>query len=53
MFLNNINSQLPSNLPCKTNQKLSLAEIANDNILKLIVKLDPNKAHGHDGSVYA
>ena len=52
VFLNNGNSELPSNLSCKTNQKLSSVEITNDDIIKLIAKLIPNKAHGHDRSVF-
>ena len=46
-FINN-NSQLPPTLPYKTNERLSPVKINNDDILKIIAKLEPNKAHGHD-----
>ena len=32
----------------KTNERLSSAKITDDDILKIIAKLDPNKAHDHD-----
>ena len=32
----------------KTNERLSSVKITNDDILKIIAKLDLNKAHGHD-----
>ena len=32
----------------KTNERLSSVKITNDDILKTIANLDPNKAHGHD-----
>ena len=32
----------------KTNERLSSIKITDDDILKIIAKLDPNKAHGHD-----
>ena len=44
--LNNNNSQLPPTLFYKTNERLSSVKITNDDILKIIAKLDPNKAHG-------
>ena len=44
----NNNSQLPPTLSYKTNEKLSSTKINDDDILKIIAKLDPNNAHGHD-----
>ena len=44
----NNNSQLPRTLSYKTNERLYSIKITNDDILKIIAKLDPNKAHGHD-----
>ena len=44
----NINSQLPRTLSYKTNERLYSIKITDDDILKIIAKLDPNKAHGHD-----
>ena len=44
----NNNSQLPRILPCKTNERLYSIKITDDEILKIIAKLDPNKAHSHD-----
>ena len=44
----NNNSQLPRILSYNTNERLSSVKINNDGILKIIAKLDPNKAHGHD-----
>ena len=44
----NNNSQLPLTLSYKTNERLSSVKITNDDILKTIANLDPNKAHGHD-----
>ena len=32
----------------KTNERLYSIKITDDDILKIIAKLDPNKAHGHD-----
>ena len=46
-FISN-NSQLPPTLSYKTNERLSPVKITNDDILKIIAKLEPNKAHGHD-----
>ena len=44
----NNNSQLPRTLSYKTNEKLSSVKITDDDILKIIPKLDANKVHGHD-----
>ena len=44
----NNNSQLPRTLSHKTNERLYSIKITDDDILKIIAKLDPNKAHGHD-----
>ena len=44
----NNNSELPQTLSYKTNERLYVIKITNDDILKIIAKLDPNKAHGHD-----
>ena len=44
----NNNSQLPPTLFYKTNERLSSVKITDDDILKIIAKLDPNKAHCHD-----
>ena len=44
----NNNSQLLPNLSYKKNKRLSTVKITNDDILKIITKLDLNKAHGHD-----
>ena len=44
----NNNSQLPRTLSYKTNERLYSSKITDDDILKIIAKLDPNKAHGHD-----
>ena len=44
----NNNSQLPPTLSYKTNERLSSVKITDHDILKIIAKLDPNKAHGHD-----
>ena len=46
--LTNSNSQLPRTLSCKTNERLYSIKITDDDILKIIAKFDPNKAHGHD-----
>ena len=45
VLINN-NSQLPPTLFYKTNERLPSLKITNDNILKTIARLDPNKAHG-------
>ena len=42
------NSQFPWTLSYKTNERLYWIKITDDDILKIIAKLDPNKAHGHD-----
>ena len=42
------NSKLPKNLLFLTERRLSNVQISNDNIIKIINNLDPNKAHGHD-----
>ena len=42
------NSKLPKNLLFLTEKRLSNVQISNDNIIKIINNLDPNKAHGHD-----
>ena len=47
-FLINNNSQLPPILSYKTTERLSSVKITDDDILKIITKLDPNKANGHD-----
>ena len=44
----NNDSQLPPPLSYKSNKRLSSVKITDDNILKTIAKLDPNKGHGHD-----
>ena len=36
----------------KTNEKLSSAKITDDDILKIIAKLNPNKVHGHKISIH-
>ena len=43
----NNNNQLPRTLSYKTNERFSV-KITDDDILKIIAKLDPNMAHGHD-----
>ena len=44
----NNKAQFPPNLSYKQNERLSSVKITDDDILKVIAKLDPNKAHGHD-----
>ena len=44
----NIDSQLPRTFSYKTNERLSSVKITDDDLLKIIAKLDPNKAHDHD-----
>ena len=44
----NNNSQLPPSLSYKTNERLSSVKITDDDILKIIAKLDPNKAYSRD-----
>ena len=42
-------SKLPSRLHFLTDQALSMLKfVNNDDILKIIINLKPNKAHGHD-----
>ena len=42
------NGQLPPTLSYKTNERLSSVKITDDEIFKIIAKLDPNTAHAHD-----
>ena len=42
------NSVLPSRKSSKTNKRLQKLNIKEDDILKIIRKLNVNKAHGHD-----
>ena len=42
------NSELPKRLLFLTEKRLSNVQISNENIIKIINNLDPNKAHGHD-----
>ena len=42
------NSQLPPTVSYKINERLSSVKITDDDIFKIIAKLDANKAHGHD-----
>ena len=44
----NNNSQLSLTLSKNTNERLFSVKIIDDDILKIIAKLDSNKAHGHD-----
>ena len=44
----NNNIQLQRTFSYKTNERLSSVKITDDDILKIIAKLYPNKAHGHD-----
>ena len=44
----NNNSELPSTLPYKRSERLPSVKITDHDILKIIPKLDPNKAHSHD-----
>ena len=32
----------------KTRESLTTVDLSNNDILKIITKLDPNEAHGHD-----
>ena len=41
-------SKLPSHIKCLTDNRLSLVSFSHDKIAKVIQKLDPNKALGHD-----
>ena len=54
VLLNNNNSQLQPTLSYKTNERLSLIKIMDNHILKIIAKLNLNKAHGqylHDKDI--
>ena len=42
------NSELPKNLLFLTEKRLSNVQISNENIIKILSNLGPNKAHGHD-----
>ena len=46
--LANNNSELPKRLLFLTEKRLSNVQISNENIIKIINNLDPNKDHGHD-----
>ena len=41
-------SELPATHSKKTSQSLTTIDFSNNDILKIIRNLDPNKAHGHD-----
>ena len=41
-------SKLPTNLRYVTDKRLRTTNLTADNIEKIIVSLNPNKAHGHD-----
>ena len=40
--------ELPATLLKKTSESLTTIDFSNNDILKRIRNLDPNKAHGHD-----
>ena len=42
------NSELPNNLLFLAEKRLSNVQISNENIIKIINNLEPNKAHSHD-----
>ena len=42
------NSELPKNVLFLTEERLSNIQISNENTIKMINNLDPNKAHDHD-----
>ena len=42
------NIELPKYLLFLTEKRLSNVQTLNENIIKIINNLDPNKAHGHD-----
>ena len=42
------NSELPKSILFLTETRLSNVQISNENIIKIINNLDPNKDHGHD-----
>ena len=41
-------SELPATLSKKSSESLTTIDFSNNDILKIIRNLDPNKAHGHD-----
>ena len=41
-------NELPATLSKKTSESLTTIDFSNNDILKKIRNLDPNKAHGHD-----
>ena len=41
-------SKLPPRLHFLTDKRLSMVKFVNNDILKIIQNLNPNKAHGHD-----
>ena len=43
-------STLPNDLVFETTERISSFDIYKDEITKIIRSLDPNKAHGHDGT---
>ena len=43
-------SSLPTQLLRRTNKSLNTINFTEDDILNVMRKLDPNKAHGHDQS---
>ena len=45
--LPNNNSELPKSILFLTETRLSNVQISNENIIKIINNLDPNKDHGH------
>ena len=51
--LMNSNSTLPVNLQYLTDKCLSSFDFSEDDIMKIIQKLHPNKAHGQDNIVSA
>ena len=40
-------SSVPEKISFETEKRLSTFEVCNDDIVKFIRSLDPNKAHGH------
>ena len=47
-FLIENESRLPPRLHLVTDKRLSIVKFVNNDILKIIQNLNPNKAHGHD-----
>ena len=45
----NNSSSVPENISFETGKRLSTFEVSNDDIVKFIRSLDPNKANVHDG----